>query len=207
MQSKKLNPALKQSFETRLVRYTVAGGALLAAPAAHATMIYSGPLDTVATAGQNIDVSFDPLASGITNFTIEVSTSQIDVTGSLGSVFFDIGPLTAGTPITLADVTSNPLLALVTKLNTTPLGLWHGVSDPAYLAVKFTVSSELYLGWAELQINESTPSATLLGYAYNDEPSAPIVVGDTGAAPEPGSLSLFALGAAGVLALRRRRAA
>ncbi len=207
MQSEKSNPVLTHPLEIRLMRYALAGGALLAAPAAHATIVYSGPLDTVADAGQNIDVSFNPLASGVTNFTIEVSTTQIDVTGILSSVFFDIGPLAAGTPITVADVTSNPLLVLVNKLNfATHVGPWVGVSDPAYLAVKFSVSSQQYLGWVELQLNESTPSATLLGYAYNDQPLASITVGDTGT-PEPGSLTLFALGAAGLLALRRRRAA
>src|SRR5579883_499356 len=129
MQSEKSNPVLTHPLEIRLMRYALAGGAILAAPAAHATIVYSGPLDTVADAGQNIDVSFNPLASGVTNFTIEVSTTQIDVTGILSSVFFDIGPLAAGTPITVADVTSNPLLVLVNKLNfATHVGPWVGVS-------------------------------------------------------------------------------
>ncbi len=202
MQTKLFSPALKQPLETRLMRYALAGGALLAVPAAQASVIYSGPLNLVATTSNSVDVSFNPLAAGATDFTLGVTSGDITVTSGAGDSL-DIGPLTLGTAITLADTTTSGPDNVV-KINAGPVysGPWANMSSPAYLGVQFTASAQTYLGWAELQMDQATPSVTLLGYAYNDQAGQPINAGET---PEPSSLSLFALGAAGVLALRRRR--
>jgi hypothetical protein len=200
------NPASRQPLETRLVRYSLAVGALCAVPSAHAGTIYSGPLNSVVNVSNpSLPVVFDPLSGGATEFTLSVSGDNVSVTAAAGA-FFDIGPLAGGAPITLANTTSSGAIKLLQNLATTPSGPWYGFSGPGYLGLSFTAGSQQYLGWAELQLDSSAPSATLLGYAYNDQAAAPINAGDTGAAPEPASLSLFALGAAGVLALRRRRA-
>jgi len=66
------------------------------------------------------------------------------------------------------------------------------------------------LGWLQVKVTISGgfPSQLeLISWGYNDVAGAPINAGQTGAAPEPGTLalSLLALGAAGILALRRRR--
>jgi hypothetical protein len=194
------DPTATQPFETRLMKYSLAVGALCAAPLAHAEIIYSGALNL--PAAPSLAVNFSPLAGSV--FTLDVSPTEIDVSTSAGTGF-DIGPLTLGAPITLASTTTTGLQKLVQGLDATPFGLW-ATSSHGYLGVSFTVSSQQYLGWAELQLDNGTPSATLVSYAYNDEAGQAIAAGDTGV-PEPSSLTLFALGAAGVLALRRRRQA
>jgi hypothetical protein len=66
------------------------------------------------------------------------------------------------------------------------------------------------LGWLQVQVNDAgSPGypneAEVIDWAY-DNSGAPIAAGDTGV-PEPGTaaLSLLALGAVGILALRKRR--
>jgi len=66
------------------------------------------------------------------------------------------------------------------------------------------------LGWLQVKVTISGGFPTqleLIGWAYNDVAGAPIDAGQTGATPEPGTLalSLLAFGAAGILALRKRR--
>ena len=74
-----------------------------------------------------------------------------------------------------------------------------------------TTHAPLYdLGWLHIKIHFLTglPDAvTLLDYAYNDVPGAPIQV--PGSVPEPatGSMLLLAAGAAGMMAWKRRRTA
>jgi hypothetical protein len=194
------DPASTRPFETRLLGYSLAVGALWAAPSAHAEIIYSGELNLPAAPA--LSVNFSPLAGAV--FTLSVNPTNITVASSVGTEF-DIGPLTLGTPITLSSTTATGIQKLVEGLDTTPTGLWAS-SSHGYLGLSFIVSSQEYLGWAELLLDNDTPSATLVSYAYNDQPGEAIAAGDTGV-PEPSSLTLFALGAAGVLAVRRRKQA
>ena len=76
-----------------------------------------------------------------------------------------------------------------------------------YLGIKFLIAGQQHLGWAEISMQKLDPSFTVLGYAYEDAPGVSILAGDTGTVPEPSTLALFAAGAAGVLALRRKRRA
>ena len=71
-----------------------------------------------------------------------------------------------------------------------------------------------HLGWIRLNVQDTTGDGypdklTAVDWAYESNPFTPIRAGDVGAAPEPSSLTLasLALGAAGVMALRRRQAA
>ena len=56
-------------------------------------------------------------------------------------------------------------------------------------------------------MDSSTGNTFILDYAYEDVAGASILAGDMGspAIPEPGSLALAGLAAAGVMAARRRR--
>jgi len=92
-------------------------------------------------------------------------------------------------------------------------GNW--VTDvPAFEGFRFgTGLGQFDYGWAELRVgvqNGLPNSVALLGMAYNDNPGASILAGQTtedSSAPEPGTagLMLLALGAAGVTLLRRRK--
>lgn len=100
-----------------------------------------------------------------------------------------------------------------------PSGLWqNGVAS--YLGLRFENGSGQHVGWAAIQTDLTNPadgaSMTLLGYAYQCDSSASIQAGDTGGAtgptacadtsvPEPSTLALAILGAAGIAALRRKR--
>lgn len=84
--------------------------------------------------------------------------------------------------------------------------------EPGFLGLIFDAGDDLFPGWAEIRVDD-IDSITLLGYAYEDT-GMPIRIGDTGngepgpgpaPAPEPSTLALFALGATGLAALRRRR--
>jgi hypothetical protein len=101
---------------------------------------------------------------------------------------------------------------------TTPGGEWQ-VGDTGFLGLQIDINGQIDYGWAEVRLNSASPVSssstssaalnadvadgefTLLGYAL-DTSGLPI---QAGAIPEPSSLALLALGAAGVVALRRRR--
>jgi len=94
-------------------------------------------------------------------------------------------------------------------------GVW-GVGSPGHGFVGFGFSSQRQwrFGWIGLNISGQAPSfydrtagytATITGYAYETDPNKPILAGQTSDAPEPGTLTLLALGAIGLLALRRRK--
>lgn len=95
-------------------------------------------------------------------------------------------------------------------------------NNPHYFGLRFDNGSGLQYAWVQAQVNylTGTPevqtpglgaasvpsiSLTVIDWAY-DSSGAPIVAGDAGV-PEPGTMALFAIGAAGLVALRRRRKA
>jgi hypothetical protein len=86
-------------------------------------------------------------------------------------------------------------------------GPWYGKSG--YLGFKFLSNSKTYFGWAHLipptAGGRGPRGGSISEFAYDTVPGQAIEAGQTSAIPEPGTLSLLALGAAGVAALRRRK--
>lgn len=76
-----------------------------------------------------------------------------------------------------------------------------------YIGFKFTDGAGLETGWASVTANgvSAGNSFTLNSYAYSTAGES-IRAGQTIAVPEPGSLALLAMGGAGLLAWRQRRA-
>jgi hypothetical protein len=85
---------------------------------------------------------------------------------------------------------------------------WNG-GGQGYIGLRFVFGGQTYYGWADVTVN-SGYTATLNRFAYDNVAGTPVVTGQTGEVPEPGSMSLLILGAAGLAAyrrLRKRRAA
>jgi hypothetical protein len=77
-------------------------------------------------------------------------------------------------------------------------GNWNG-GDTAFIGLLMNASGFHY-GWAQVQITGY--NATLLQFGYNDGAGAPPTTNPT---PEPSSMALLALGAAGIAAYRRKQ--
>lgn len=75
-----------------------------------------------------------------------------------------------------------------------------------YLGVRFNLGAGDRYGWIAVRVNPDALSGDVLGYAYEDS-GAGILTGAGAPVPEPSSIALMAAGAAGLVALRRRRQA
>ena len=86
-------------------------------------------------------------------------------------------------------------------------GSWTQDGQAGYLGLRFALEGGGHAyGWAKIE-RVSSGNARLLGWAYEDSGRSIHITG-TGEAPvpEPSGLSLLALGAAGVTAMRKKRA-
>jgi len=213
----------------KIFAYGVGAGAAALATSAQATVHYSGPLNFSGDV-----IYFDVLNSvppsndsqAVDNFRFDSSNygqkpAAYGLTGSnaTGSVAFNsVGPFkytpefrsgdTIGAQLTFGS--SGDLNNFASE---TPAGQWQ-VGDRGFLGLEIVVNGQTDYGWADVSLNnggtppsrhsnpdDPTGQFTLYGYAYDDS-GLPITAG---AIPEPSSLALLAVGAAGVAALRRRR--
>jgi hypothetical protein len=82
-----------------------------------------------------------------------------------------------------------------------------------FLGVDFAEHDGLHFGWLGVLAHPDTVQLTVTDLVFNDHPRTPVITGQrTDLAPpppvpEPSSLSILAVGAAAVLAFRRRRQA
>ncbi len=198
-------------FNKRLAAYTAgAGAAMIAAPGmASADIIWSGHL------------TIDFGVGNVHLLTMEGNDPEMyfvggDDTGSIGIGVIALG-IVGEIDVISALQNTQEVNAGLSFLNvgfffnsTTSLskGAWNENGFVGYFGFRFTlddaspnaaVGTTVY-GWAQVE-RVSPSSGRLLQWAYEDS-GAPIQVG---AVPEPGTLSLLALGAAGIAALRKRR--
>jgi hypothetical protein len=79
-----------------------------------------------------------------------------------------------------------------------------------YLGLKFVKAGKDYFGWAKMAAGETSNgafNATLYEVAVDTVAGQSIKADQTSAVPEPATLALLALGAAGLIALRKRKSA
>jgi hypothetical protein len=218
--------ANRSKLDSKLIRYALAGSAVLAAPAAaDASIIYSG------TVNSSIEQTGSGPSSSTLNVTLDGSLTDFTLTAQVGggviagvsvsgpgTTYFvadGVGPkaLTLGTLISAANATGSGgnLSTSTGSPVSVKSGNWSADEVPAYLGLRFDISGSAHYGWAQLSIDVDggvSPRAyvNLIDYAYESQADVSILAGDTTVAtPEPSSLALFALGAAGVMALRRKR--
>lgn len=92
--------------------------------------------------------------------------------------------------------------------NQAPAGPWANVTN-RFLGLRFLINSNVHYGWVRMDVladpQTLTIAATVKDWAYESVPGRPIHTSETGVIPEPGTLSLLALGAAGLALWRRRK--
>jgi hypothetical protein len=219
--------AKSPQFERKLAAYALAGAALAVPGVAKAGIIdvvvnqsvtqpgsyefnLSGPSsgDIVINAGStDVYPSGDPAN--------EVFTNLINSAGILGTGSIYTGPaaLAFGALIDPADPNFNSggggkMVAYdTTTQSLSTNGAWPGDGGTAYLGFYFTDGNGIHPGWADIATTATNSGASfeVLEYAYQSAGNSTITAGEESPTPEPSSMSLIALGGAGLIALRRRR--
>jgi hypothetical protein len=228
--SKEKAAALPEGLNKRLAAYALAAGAAgvgalaLAVPAEAGIVSHSISLRIPCNSTTQLDIAgpvhlsfFDVcspvLDSGGISLLVAAVGSSLAVAMSSGIICpcGSQGPLPArlgkGSPIGSRDRFGSGIMFR----SRSSLGHWvPGFPEPSrgYLGFEFGVNSK-HFGWVALSVfkidssNEHGVAGLIKGYAYDTIPRQAIDAGQT--VPEPGTLSLLALGAAGLFALRKRK--
>ncbi len=195
--------------DRRIGAYTAAASAALAfgATQAEAAVVYTDIADVTLNHGDTFSIDFDgdtvndiTISGGSTYFN-QISTGSVLGTSSIND---NALALPAGFVVGPAPTTGSfgPGYDLWQKSDYGYYGNWINVSN-RYLGVRFTIGGATHYGWVRMS-TVNTDTVTIHDFAYESLADTPIVTGIT-AVPEPGTLALFASGAAGLIALRRRR--
>ena len=211
---------------TQLLVYSVAAGAALTvAVPSKAHIVHVNIPDVTVAQGYEWNLDFNTDAK--TDFKVQclgTASGQYDVCrffsnnslgsgaliGSTGGFYKYVAQLNTGDPISVGQniQTESAGPRLASNWNGASYGLWTGGVSEKFAGLRFGIPSgavtNYHFGWVKLSIDVGLTNITVHGYAYETTPDTLI---NAGAIPEAGGLALLAAGAAGVLAMRKRRAA
>lgn len=215
-------------FDKKLAAYMIVGAAAFSITGiAKADIVYTDAQKTVnSTSPVSTSYTFNLSGPSAGDITI-TATSGIDAsTGNAGHIQLNGGNVAAllyGASIdpsmASAFSTTNAVnLKMVDAFNagslkTVPVGDWPANGSDAYLGFYFDSVDGSHAGWADISTSLATASGTssftVKDYAYDTVANEAITAGQgrLAATPEPSTLSLLALGGAGLIELRRRRKA
>jgi hypothetical protein len=208
--------ALPDALEKRLMVYALAAtaagaGLMAAAQPAHASIITYTPSPPFTVTPKSGFQTFS--SRGVGQLAFEDSAFSL-LAGSVrsGNPFVMLAPgmarggdilkLKAGAPIG----TKGNFQTFGIMESRSGRGQWTSAAA-GYIGMRFLHTGKSYFGWAKVSnvTTEKGIFATLDEVAVDTVPGQTIDAGQTSTVPEPGTLSLLALGAAGLFALRKRK--
>lgn len=201
--------------EGRLLAYSLAAGAsaIAAGTTADAGVVYSGIQNIAISQYGSQNLNLDGDAYGdilLKNYVFLGGNYQgayvnffpgkvVGFTSGFGYA----SALSAGTVIDSAAVAGGPFQASLAYGANNPNAQFNTATD-AYIGLAFPINAVTHYGWIRVDIDNAAGTFVIKDWAYDDVAGQGI---EAGAVPEPGALSLLAVGASGVLAMRRRRQA
>lgn len=218
-----------RSLPQKLALYGLGVSAASFASSAKADIVYSGPVEfTGNTIFYDLENVAPPAMTGdATNHDFELSIKKAkpssfdnstnaatsgytdSVTRGMNSSSYAIKHSAGDTIGNSGNFAQSPFLQNDYPGGTFPagedLGDWHP-GDRGFLGLKLVVGTDTFYGWADVTLNNLDGSGdgafTLHGYAYDNTAGTAI---EAGAVPEPSTIALLVAGAAGVVALKRRK--
>lgn len=195
-------------------------GTAFGVPAAEAAPIYFDAPDTIYRADATtpeVNVLFDIDGDSVDDYSLDLfggtdayaywnilGSNQVVTSGS------DVDALTGGVVVGPGQNYGSGGKLAKAKASGSTGGQWpSNLVDPRFVGLQFLIGGQTHYGWARVGVDVDGPAGVAQGvvydWAYDDTPGAAITTPGTASVPEPSSLALFALGAAGVAALKRRR--
>jgi hypothetical protein len=215
MKKNRKNSREMGQLEKKLAAYTFAGAAALAGTgAARADIVYVPNVNDQVTLGNLVTFQGITLSAQIEGpfdavLANAASNAAVLLDGPVGD---NVAALAFGAIIDpTTDATHWSSSGKLASSDSSEAGDWSSSGGTAFLGFYFGAAGSPQAGWAQIATtaNSGTASFELLSYAYETDPDVAIAAGQTPptVTPEPSALPLLVLGGAGLLALRRRRAA